>query len=188
MPLPAASSALRRSCEAKHSRDITFKNAKHHAISQLVAGKDRHCGFLYKKSSLDITPAGDKHCWDFLGNQYLFGKEQRPPPCGFVPGRRQRGRFATVTLHGCPQQFGTKTCLKAAASMCGGTNDFKGNKSTSAWLRIIKRKRQPFVNKKKKKKAYCRMGSILTPVLVALHAAVGEQGWVPSLGCLQKST
>lgn len=53
-------------------------------------------------------------------------------------------------LHGCPQQFGTKTCLKAAASMCGDTNDFKGNKSTSVWLIIIKRKSQPFVNRKKK--------------------------------------
>jgi len=54
------------------------------------------------------------------------------------------------TLHGCPQQSTTKTYLKAAASMCGDTNDFKGNKSASVWLIIIKRKSQPFVNQKKR--------------------------------------
>lgn len=34
------------------------------------------------------------------------------------------------TLRECPQQFGPKTLLRAAAKVCGDTNDFKGNKST----------------------------------------------------------
>lgn len=54
--------------------------------------------------------------WEFCPK---FRKEQRPFPCGLVPGRRQWAYFPPVTLHGCPQQFGTVMCLQAAANIWG---------------------------------------------------------------------
>lgn len=57
-----------------------------------------------------ITYLQEKSSWCLVGWKNLLGKEQRASPWW--------GRFPTVALHGCPQQFGTKTRLKGAADMC----------------------------------------------------------------------
>lgn len=75
--------------------------------------------WMLSQQELNIVPAGHKLCWH-LGVLSQFRKEQRPFPCGLVPGRSQWACFPTMTLQGCPQQFGTEgTCFQAAANICG---------------------------------------------------------------------